>query len=224
MSKRLATGMCVLMIAAGAHGQGIPAETSGLQNPGFEYPSEGGESNAPETWISFSSKPGARVGISQSVRKSGLQALALKTAPQNNEFAGIAQSFPAVAGYHYSFGIHVTGDESDRLAGDARGQVHIEWRDAQGKEISRTWGPVWGPDLSSKRWERFFVEGDAPIGAASGVAVITFNARNGGGRGTFYVDDCDFVGGPRVSSSPRRGLTNSPAKLQRHVGPATRRP
>jgi hypothetical protein len=82
--------------------------------------------------------------------------------------------------------------------------VHIEWRAADGKEISRIYGPTWDLNLSAKRWERFFVEGDAPGGAAGGLVVVMFYSKNNPVHGTFYVDDCELTGGPPKNASPRR--------------------
>jgi hypothetical protein len=71
--------------------------------------------------------------------------------------------------------------------------VSLEWQDAEGKEISRNYGPIWNFELSPIRWEKFEVGAEAPEGAAMGVAVITFFSRDSDGYGTCYVDDAKFT-------------------------------
>jgi hypothetical protein len=216
MNGRIRMAACLLMAASPAIAQESLLTPPALQNPGFEAPSTPADADtgAPESWMSFSSKPGAGIGVTPAVKRSGEQSLTLKAPDLDNGFSGVAQPFASVPGYHYVFAANVIGDATNRLAGEAYGQIHFEWRDAQGKEISRTWGPQWKADLATRRWERFCVEADAPKDAASGIAVITFYSKNAGGRGSFYVDDCEFSGGLRVSSSPRRGPTNSSSRAR----------
>jgi len=220
MSGRMGIIAC-LWLAALPVGAQESAFAPSLQNPSFETPASLEDTNAapPEIWHYFSSKPGARVGVTASAKRSGGQSLTLKAPPRDNEFVGVAQSFPVSPGYHYVFAAHVIGDAPDRLVGEAFGQMHFEWRDAQGKEITRTWGPTWNAQLPTRRWERFMVEGDAPDGAVSGIVVMTLHSKNSGGRGTVYIDDCEFGGGLRVSGSPRRGPTNSADRIRRPPSP-----
>lgn len=174
-----------------------------LHNPGFEVPAGTLEPQPPEGWSCFTSVPGEKIGVTAARPRNGSQSLVFKPLAVNNVFEGAAQEFAAVPAYHYEFAVYVTSDPADRPAADSFGQVHFEWRGADGKEVGRIYGPTWTAGLSAKQWERFFVEGDAPETAASGLAVIMFYSKSGAGRGTFHVDDCEFTGGP-----PRQGSTS----------------
>lgn len=198
----------VLAIASAAPGfsQQLSDDTPPLVNASFESPEVSTPENCfpPENWICFASKPGDKIGCTARTKRTGSQSLVFKAPSAANGFQGTSQEFAVTPNYHYGFTAYVTGDESDRLGAGSFGQVHIEWRAADGKEITRVYGPTWDLNLSSTRWERFFVEGDAPEGAASGLVVVMFYSKSNPGHGTFYVDDCEFTGGPPKNASIRR--------------------
>jgi hypothetical protein len=167
-----------------------------LQNPGFELPdiSKGAETMAtPDGWFHFSSTPERKAGITSDRKQSGSQSLCFKAQALQDSFQGVAQKFNAVSGKPYSFTVNVMNDPVDPLVGNAFGQLSFEWRDATGKEITRTYGPTWNFQLSPAKWEKFTVDADAPSGAAEGTAVITFFAKDCKGLGTFYVDDTALI-------------------------------
>lgn len=189
-----------------------------LRNAGFEEPAVppgAAEFPRPEGWSCFASVPGEKIAVTATGARSGAQALVFPPVPAHNAFEGAAQEFPVQPGHHYEFAVHARSDSADRLAADSFGQIHFEWRGADGKEVSRTYGPTWAAGLSAKQWERFFVEGDAPERAVSGLAVIMFYSRNGGGRGTFYVDDCQFTGGPPPQAAGDPGSTSRMQRLEK---------
>lgn len=193
-----------------AFSQPAPEAIPALQNASFESPavSTPDDHFPPENWICFASKPGDKVGCTAQTKRSGSQALIFKAPSVANAFEGASQEFQVTPTYHYGFTAYAIADEADRLGAGSFGQVHIEWRAADGKEISRVYGPTWDINLSTKRWERFFVEGDAPDGAVSGLVVVMFYSKNSPGHGTFYVDDCEFTGGPPRNASIRRDPNN----------------
>jgi hypothetical protein len=199
-------GVLTIASATPVFSQQPPIETTPLLNAGFESPEASTPENyfPPESWTCFASKPGDKVGCTAKTKRTGSQSLVFKAPSSANAFEGTSQEFAITPSYHYGFTAYVTGDESDQLGAGSFGQVHIEWRSADGKEISRVYGPTWDLNLSSKRWERFFVEGDAPANAASGLVVVMFYSKNNPGRGTFYVDDCEFTGSPPKNASLRR--------------------
>ena len=202
----LTGGVLAVTSAAPVFSQQPNIETPPLVNASFESPEVTTPDNyfPPESWICFASKPGDKVGCTARTKRTGSQSLVFKAPSAANGFEGASQEFAVTPSYHYGFTAYVIGDESDQLSAGSFGQVHIEWRDATGKEITRVYGPTWDINLSSKRWERFFVEGDAPAGAAGGLVVVMFYSKNNPGRGTFYVDDCEFTGGPPRNASIRR--------------------
>ena len=202
----LTGGVLAIASAMPAFSQEPIAGTPPLLNASFESPEVLTPENCfpPESWICFASKPGDKVGCSAKTKRTGSQSLIFKAPSAANAFQGASQEFSVTPNYHYAFTAYVIGDESDRLGASSFGQVHIEWRTADGKELARIYGPTWDLNLSSKRWERFFVEGDAPAGAAGGLVVVMFYSKNNPGNGTFYVDDCEFTGGPPKNASIRR--------------------
>jgi len=195
ITRILLTGVLSLAVSVAARAQDQAPQTT-LQNTGFESPdiSKGAEPMAtPENWFHFSSTSEKKAGISDARKKSGSQALCFKAQAPQNSFEGLAQKFIAVSGKPYSFTVCIMSDPSDPLIGAAEGQVSFEWRDATGKEISRTYGPTWNFELASTKWEKITVDADAPEGATEGSAVITFFAKDCKGMGTFYVDDTELV-------------------------------
>jgi len=199
-------GALAIASAAPVFSQQPSVEAPPLLNASFESPEVTTPENdfPPENWSCFASKPGDKVGCTAKVKRTGSQSLVFKAPSAANGFEGASQEIVVTPSNRYGFTAYVIGDGSDKLGAGSIGQVHIEWRSADGKEISRVYGPTWDLNISSTRWERFFVEGDAPGNAASGLVVIMFYSKSSPGNGTFYVDDCEFIGIPPKNASPRR--------------------
>lgn len=190
----LLVGALVLGAAAVCRAQEA-ATPIALQNSGFEKPDiVGGAAvgTKPDLWFMFASGPVNKIGVSDARKKTGSQSLLFKALSETNAFEGVAQKFTAKAGTHYTFTIYAMGEANDPLAGASYGQIHFEFQDAAGKEILRIHGPTWDFQLPATRWEKFYVDADAPDAAASGSAVITFFSQDSGGLGTFYVDDVEL--------------------------------
>jgi hypothetical protein len=185
-----------LTVAAVAQDQTTQSAQITLENGGFESPdiSKGAEQLAtPDNWFHFSSTPERKAGVSDGRKRSGSQALCFKAQTPQDSFQGLATKFNAVSGKPYSFTIYAMSDPADPIVGGAFGQVSFEWRDATGKELSRTYGPTWTFELSSTKWEKITVDADAPDGATEGSAVITFFSKDCKGVGTFFVDDAELI-------------------------------
>ena len=198
IARILLTGVLALAVSATAMAQDqAPQDTQAtLKNSGFESPdiSAGAEQLAtPDSWFHFSSTPERKAGISDARKRSGSQALCFKAQAPQDSFQGLAQKFSAVAGKPYSFTVYIMSDPSDPLVGAAFGQVSFEWRDASGKEITRTYGPTWNFELSSTKWEKITVDADAPEGATEGSAVVTLFSKDCKGGGSFFVDDAELI-------------------------------
>ena len=198
IARILLTGVLSLAVIVTAMAQDQAPQTAQvtLQNGGFESPdiSKGAEQLAtPDNWFHFSSTPEKKAGISDARKRSGSQSLCFKAQAPQDSFQGLAEKFIAVSGKPYTFTIHVMSDPSDPIVGAAFGQVSFEWRDATGKEITRTYGPTWTFELSSTKWEKITVDADAPDGATEGSAVITFFSKDCKGVGSFFVDDAELI-------------------------------
>jgi hypothetical protein len=200
ITRILLTGVLSMAICATVMAQEQAPETAApaatLQNGGFESPdiSKGAEQLAtPDSWFHFSSTPERKAGVSDARKRSGSQSLCFKAQAPQDAFQGLAYKFNAVAGKPYSFTVYIMSDPADPLVGAAFGQLSFEWRDATGKELSRTYGPTWNFELSSTRWEKITVDADAPDGATEGSAVITSFAKDCKGVGSFFADDAELI-------------------------------
>lgn len=195
MTRILLTGVLSLSVCTAAMAQDEAAKTS-LENAGFESPdiSQGAKLMAtPDGWFHFSSTPENKAGVSDARKRSGSQSMCFKAQTPEDAFEGVADKFSVVGGKPYSFTVYVMSDPADPLVGSSFGQISIEWRDATGKEITRSHGPTWNFELTSTQWEKFTVDGDAPEGATEGSAVITFFSKDCKGAGSFFVDDAELI-------------------------------
>lgn len=167
-----------------------------LRNGGFEAPSiitGAKEGDEPEGWFFFCSDRSHHVGVTDSRKHGGMQSLLFKAQTPTEAYEGFAQKFAVTPDDHHTLSVWVLNDPQDPMTGEAYGQVSIEWKDAKGVEISRTYSPAWSKDMSTTRWEKFSVEDYVPTNAVVGIAVITFFCRDSSGVGGFFVDDCELV-------------------------------
>lgn len=177
----------LFLFSLAAHAVDVP-----LLNASFERPSAVTGEVGPADWFLFASTSTPRITVTLQYRKQGVQSCKFVAQPELEAFQGIAQRFTPVVGKTYSFTAYVRADDKSPIAGDAYGQVSLEWQDANGVEISRVYGATWGKDLASSHWSKFTVEAVAPEGAHYGVAVVTFFSKNSAGLGAFYVDDVEL--------------------------------
>lgn len=194
--RRTVIGALAASIAPACLAQEAPPVYPTLQNPGFETPSitDGAAAgNRPGMWYYFASEEEFTSGITDAKKKSGLQGLRFKAQKTPNTYHGFAQKIRVTPGRHYAFSVYVMLDPSDLIAGGGYGQISLEWKNADGTEVSRVHGPAWASDLGTGRWEKFLVEGDAPAGAASVAVVVAFYAQSAAGSGSFFVDDAALV-------------------------------
>lgn len=169
---------------------------STILNVGFEKPSlvyGAMPGTEPKSWFYFSSIGERRGGIVDKQRKSGLQSLLFLPLPGTTNYQGVAQRFRALPGYHYTFAANGLIDPQDPLVGDSYAQVSLEWQDAGGVELYRTYGASWNKDTPPGRWRRVMVEGDTPTNTAIGLAVITVFSKDERGIGSIYVDECELT-------------------------------
>lgn len=178
-------GLAVLM---GACLSSWAVEDSGyITNGGFEVASTE-EPTIPAGWFQFFSKNKA-IEISQATAKSGNNAMKFSVQGVSNGSEGIAQIIEVNDGRTYSFTVHVINDNGDPLAKGAYGMIGIEWKNSEGKEISRTMSTEWDMSLSRTRWEPINVSDKAPRGAKSAAFTISFFDGDKGGTGSCFVDD-----------------------------------
>ena len=173
-----------------------------LKNESFEN-RPGFKDSVPVDWGSYNSDYN---GISTTVRRRGQQSVYMKC-PKQNDATSIFYTYKKVKpGNRYNFSAYALNYASDPVSGNAFGQLHIEWRkttkDKDNKEtvsdISRDFGPTFGPGMSAMRWTFVTMSAIAPVDADNCNFVVEFiNKENGSGG--FYVDD---VSAEEINRSP----------------------
>lgn len=171
----------------------VLADTELLQNRGFETPElkDAVETGVtPSNWLVYSSVTnGARIGLSTSAHYAGKQSVRLSVQGVSDSFQGLLESVSVTPGTSYHFTVYVRNDDSHPLKGSARGQISIEWKDSDGREVDRTWGPDWGPALSTGEWTKFEMTGKPPSNAVRGNFVINQFDGHESAAGAFFADD-----------------------------------
>ncbi len=101
---------------------------------------------------------------------------------------------PVTAGSRYTFSAYFMNDKSDPLKNTASGMLVIEWKSADGKEMSRTLSKLWDSGLSKMRWEQFFINHvEPPKGAVSATFGIHFCEGKEGANGSVFIDDVMLI-------------------------------
>lgn len=189
-------GAAVLLVSLSAWSDDNTNLLPTLSNGGFETPeiTTGAKvGDEPAQWFFFSSDPSHKVGLTDARKRSGMQSLLFRAQATADAYEGFAQKFAATAGQRFTFTAWVLNDPQEPVAANSYGQLSLEWKDASGVEISRTYSAGWGASSSSDRWEKFSVSDVAPTNAAVGVAVVTFFGRDSAGIGGFFVDECELL-------------------------------
>jgi hypothetical protein len=164
------------------------ADDSGyVTNGGFEVASTE-DPTVPAGWFPFFSK-NKGIELSQTAPKSGNNCMKMSVQDVANGSQGIAQIIPVDDGATYSFTVHVINNNENPLAKGAYGMLGIEWKNSDGKEISRTTSTEWDMSLSRTRWESINVTEKAPRDAKTAAFAISFFDGDKGGSGSCFVDD-----------------------------------
>lgn len=163
-----------------------------LTNAGFEEP-KGGSGNDPAGWLCWNADYN---GVTGDKARSGTQSIYISSATKPESHSGIFYHYEgAKPGKEYLFSCYVINSATDPITGGAYGQLSIEWqkkgKDKDGKditiEISRSWGPSFGGDLSSFYWKLQSMPAIAPVATESCNFAVQFFNKDG--KGTFYVDN-----------------------------------
>lgn len=154
-----------------------------ISNESFENP-PGFYGDNPRDWWSWNS---VFNGITNEAHRMGSQS-AFFSCPHQGEAEGMVFTYKAVKpGKEYVFSCYVLNSAKDPVKGNAFGQISIEWR-KKDVEISRSWGPTFGSELSALKWTLFSMTATAPSEVESCNFVIQF--FNNGGSGKFFCRRC----------------------------------
>ena len=189
---------CSIVLAsvlfAGLAAEPLLAQTSSnlIENAGFELPP--GPSDAhPDLWTYFSSK-NENMGIARKIKRSGQQSLRLSGQGQTNGFEGATQTHAVQPDRRYTFSAYFANDRNDPMGGTARGFLVIEWRTADGADITRTLSDMCDSSLSRLRWQQYAItNATPPADAAIGIFGIHLSEGSEGAKGSLLVDDVSAV-------------------------------
>jgi len=160
-----------------------------LPNSSFENRPGGGNED-PRNWGSWNSDCN---GIATNESRSGSQSVYLRC-PKTNDVQGVFYVYKKIKpGKEYTFSCYAKNSLSNPVKGNAFGQISIEWQKKVRDdivEISRSWGPTFGPELPLIKWTPFTMTATAPADTDQCSFVIQFFNR-GDGSGEFFVDDAE---------------------------------
>ncbi len=193
--------MGMASVGAGA-GAAMAGDAGGLlSNGSFESPSANQpaaqQPATPEKWMGFGRDQDAvNLTLTNQAANSGSQSARIASNRVAGSFHGLSQNVPVQPGKTYRFTVQARQDPNEKLQGTTRAQISIEWKDATGKEVDRTWGPDFGSSLSSDKWTEFQMTGTAPAQAASATFVLTMHEGDKPGGGAVLVDDATVTQNP----------------------------
>lgn len=153
-----------------------------ISNESFENP-PGFYDDNPRDWGAWNSDFN---GLTNEAHRLGSQS-AYFSCPYQGEIEGMFFIYKAVKpGKEYIFSCYVINSVKNPVKGNAFGQISIEWK-RKNAEITRSWGPTFGSEVSALKWTPFTMTAIAPSEADSCNFVIQF--FNNGGSGKLFVDD-----------------------------------
>lgn len=160
---------------------GVTAGAESLKNGDFEAESL-------EPWQVFQSE-GA---TARSELVGQPRVLSLRGEGPAKSFVGIFQTVPEIRpGERYRFTILTKVVE----AGKGRGQISVEWFDAEQRELARAWGPTWPLDETDRVWQEQSMRATAPAEAVAARVVVTlFIGDEPGATGVVQLDEATFSG------------------------------
>lgn len=155
MKATLAVGTIVIASVAFLVGDfSLAADIPGnlAPNPSFELP-ENGSGKQPDQWSVFGSKQKKAV-LTDTIAHSDRQSLMLSPQGVVDGFGGVIFALPASESEKFDFEAFYIEDKTNRPDGTLHIMLVIEWKRADGAEISRiTTYPLKAHQISRLRWE-----------------------------------------------------------------------
>jgi len=192
MTRNLSSGLLLLLIATTLvwTQAGLAADDNLLKNGNFEKRQS---QSLPMGWQAFSSDKNHWYGtFSREDASTGSSSVSFLNSDKKVDYQGIFQPVRVKPGQRFEFSVYVANDPDHPLSGLSHGQLSIEWFDAQGKELDRSWSQAWGTHTSQEKWVKYAMVGTAPAKAVQGNFVITFFS-GGETTGGFVLDDAAVI-------------------------------
>jgi len=157
-----------------------------IKNGNFEKRKD---SSLPQDWMLFSDNKNLSFGgMGKDDASKGNSCVVFSNSKKKTSFQGLFQTLKVKSGEQIEFNIYVKNNPENPLVGGSHGQLSIEWYDAQGKEISRSWSQSWGSNLSKDKWVEYSLTDLAPSKAVKANLAITLFPE-GETTGGFLADD-----------------------------------
>ena len=193
---RIACALSAVLVFAG-----VSQAEDKLVNADFEAPTIKADLQSatigPDGWTVFSSTGGNKITMTSKQALSGKQSVRFEAQESKDSYQGIYQVISVTSGQRYEFRVQARNDVDAPLKSSTRGQISIEWKNADGNEIDRVWGPDWGGSLPADQWKKFEVSGIAPAGAVKAHFVVTqHDGAESGAAGAFMIDSAAVSIGP----------------------------
>jgi hypothetical protein len=169
-----------------------------LANAGFEDPVTAHAAPFVGSWNAFNGGAGSSSGNSTTTPRNGAQDLRLEIVNSNNNFAGVFQDVPVVAGSPALWSVWHMSPSSPF---DIGVEMRIEWRNSvSDTEISRTPNSVIVP---TSQYTQFSVQSTVPAGVDT--ARVVYAVQSFGpeptNTGLVFVDDAFYDAVPEPASA-----------------------
>jgi len=161
------------------------------KNESFELPPEF-VGAMPVGWEMYSSHD-MNCDVNEDIVRTGDKSLMLYTHGEKDGVICVYQVLDASIWDQFEFTINVRNSGDDPLKRSAVGVMSIEWIDNNDERIGKRKSVEWDHRLSTKRWERYSIEGKAPRGTVRAHFVIALCDGKDRGRGSFLIDDIEII-------------------------------
>jgi hypothetical protein len=164
-----------------------------LKNPGFENGSpEQGRPPADWTFITASGQH-VNGGLTDAAAHTGSFSVYIdKPLSEKDKWQVLCFNTLVETGATYEFSVWVKPDPQNPMRGDTKGTVSIEWKDADGNEITRVAAEAWTPKTfaGSPDWVQVKIKAPTPEKVTAATFVITYYAGSAKDAGSsFLIDD-----------------------------------
>lgn len=189
-----------------------PEPDSALANPSFEG-GEGVDGQLPPAWGYYSThKPS--ISVTTKIGRTGSQAAEMTAQGVAQGGQGLIQRIPVNPGEVYTFTAYVRNNPDAPLGGSAWVQLVIEWLDAAGRELTRTWGQPQDKMMSRLRWSEMSIANvKPPPRAVKAVFGVHLYEGDKGGKGSVLVDDVGLLqNGKAMAAMEKKPTTRKPTR------------
>lgn len=164
-----------------------------LKNPSFEN-GHAAPGQAPADWSFITGSGGLVNGtLTDAAAHTGAYSVYMdKPLDEKDKWQVLCFNTPVEPGATYEFSAWIKADPKNPMRGDTKGNISIEWKDAEGKEISRVAAEPWTPKTfaGAADWVQVKIKAPTPEKVTAATFAITYYAGSPKDAGSsFLVDD-----------------------------------